>query len=391
MASISIPTSEFRPELDLSRAEDAIAYLADTPFASTHAEALSGGTANFIFRLHLVNPLANASGAQTVILKHAKSWVATNKEFALDVRRQDIEVAALKHVRAFLPADSLATVPAVYYHDTIAHVLIMEDAGPNSRNLKDLLRESPLSKSASRELGTALGRFLAALHVRGSAESELPDAVRKNDDGRRITSWITYGQLLDTLKHSTQNTGLIEPPLAGVEAPSEAEIEEISALADATIKKIYEAQKPFTMGDFWTGNVIVRSTDNGVIERVFVVDWELAKPGTAFIDFAQFVAEMHTLKRFHPEATVSIDSTLRTYAEAYNKGVRIDEKFIKGAASHVGAHMIAVTPNILNWGSKKTTRKVFIEGIEYVLGGIRGDEEWLKASAVGGLLHNTRM
>ncbi|KAL5519481.1 hypothetical protein ACEPAH_1164 [Sanghuangporus vaninii] len=182
MASISLPTSEFRPELDLSGAEDVIAYLADTPFASTHAEALSGGTANFVFRLHLVNPLANASGAQTVILKHAKSWVATKKEFALD----DIEVAALKHVRALLPAVSLATVPAVYYHDTIAHVLIMEDAGPKSRNLKDLLRESPLSKSASRELGTALSRFLAALHVHGSADNGLGQrAPRHHEEQRR--------------------------------------------------------------------------------------------------------------------------------------------------------------------------------------------------------------
>ncbi|KAL5519482.1 hypothetical protein ACEPAH_1165 [Sanghuangporus vaninii] len=100
---------------------------------------------------------------------------------------------------------------------------------------------------------------------------------------------------------------------------------------------------------------------------------------------------MHTLRRFHPEATVSVDSMLRTYGVTYQEDVRIDEKFIKGAGSHVGVHMITVTLNVLNWGSKKTTKKVFIEEIEYVLGGIRGDEEWLKAATIGGLLHSTHM
>ncbi|KAL5494727.1 hypothetical protein ACEPAI_188 [Sanghuangporus weigelae] len=267
MAPIAVPTSsKLEPELDLSRAEDVIAYLADTPFASNHAETLSGGTVNFINRLHLVNPLVIVEGAQTVILKHA--WRPIKNSYLKPDGRQDNGIT--------------------------------------------------FCESASRELGTALGRFLTALHVHGSTDSELPDAVRKNDDGRRITPWITYGQLLDTLKRSTQNIRLIEP-LAGAEAPSEAEIEEISALADATIKKIYEAQTIFTMGNFWAGNVIVRLTNNGAIERMFVVDWEFAKPGIAFVDFAQFAAEMHTLKRFHPEATVSVDSALRTYGEAYKK------------------------------------------------------------------------
>ncbi|KAL5533706.1 hypothetical protein ACEPAG_166 [Sanghuangporus baumii] len=65
------------------------------------------------------------------------------------------------------------------------------------------------------------------------------------------------------------------------------------------------------MGDFWTGNVIIRLKYNGAIERMLVVDWELAKPEIAFVDFAQFAAEIHTLKRFHPEATVTVDSALQ--------------------------------------------------------------------------------
>ena len=71
--------------LDLSRVEDVQTYLTNTPFASTRIEALSGGNANFVFRLHLATPY---EGRSTLVLKHAKAWVKFDKNFALDVQRQ---------------------------------------------------------------------------------------------------------------------------------------------------------------------------------------------------------------------------------------------------------------------------------------------------------------
>lgn len=72
-------------DLDLSLPADVLAYLAHTPFASTHVEPLSGGNANFVFRLHLARPYA---GHATLVLKHAKSWVKWDQNFKLDVKRQ---------------------------------------------------------------------------------------------------------------------------------------------------------------------------------------------------------------------------------------------------------------------------------------------------------------
>jgi hypothetical protein len=71
--------------LDLSRTEDVLVYLANTPFASTHVDALSGGNANFVFRLHLKAPHEEHN---TLVLKHAKSWVKWDRNFMLDVQRQ---------------------------------------------------------------------------------------------------------------------------------------------------------------------------------------------------------------------------------------------------------------------------------------------------------------
>ncbi len=72
-------------EFDLTTPEGVLAYLATTPFASASAELLSGGTTNFVFRLQLNAPY---EGRQTLILKHARPYVARLPDFPLPVSRQ---------------------------------------------------------------------------------------------------------------------------------------------------------------------------------------------------------------------------------------------------------------------------------------------------------------
>ncbi|KAI0275297.1 hypothetical protein BC834DRAFT_852169 [Gloeopeniophorella convolvens] len=72
-------------EFDLTTPDGVLAYLASTPFASTRAEPLSGGTANFIFRLRLRTP---HEGRPTLILKHARPYAALSPDFAFPVSRQ---------------------------------------------------------------------------------------------------------------------------------------------------------------------------------------------------------------------------------------------------------------------------------------------------------------
>jgi 5-methylthioribose kinase len=72
-------------EFDLTSSEGVLAYVASTPFASALAESLSGGNANFVFRLHLNKPY---EGHQTLILKHAQPYVASMPDFPLPLSRQ---------------------------------------------------------------------------------------------------------------------------------------------------------------------------------------------------------------------------------------------------------------------------------------------------------------
>ncbi|KAJ7056861.1 hypothetical protein C8F01DRAFT_1256808 [Mycena amicta] len=154
-------------ELDLSKPDDVLKYLSATPFASSRVEVLSGGNANFTFRLFLENPSAASGGAETVVLKHAR-WSKTSRTFALERVRGILDNAN---------AASLVTVPKVFFHDSEAHVIIMEDAGENSETLKALLRRTGLPSGNLNQLCGDLGRFLATIHNRGSEDAALMEKV----------------------------------------------------------------------------------------------------------------------------------------------------------------------------------------------------------------------
>jgi 5-methylthioribose kinase len=72
-------------QFDLSTPQGVLAYLAQTRYASARADPLSGGTTNFVFRLHLNMPY---EGRTTLILKHARPYVARRPDFPLPVSRQ---------------------------------------------------------------------------------------------------------------------------------------------------------------------------------------------------------------------------------------------------------------------------------------------------------------
>ena len=62
-----------------------LAQFTDTPYACTSLTKLSGGTGNFVYRGSLRHPLPD--GTDTVVFKHAKDYLASNREFKLSPER----------------------------------------------------------------------------------------------------------------------------------------------------------------------------------------------------------------------------------------------------------------------------------------------------------------
>jgi len=59
--------------------------LKDGPYACTSLAALTGGTANFIYRGELLKPLED--GSKTVVIKHTEGFVASNPNFKITATR----------------------------------------------------------------------------------------------------------------------------------------------------------------------------------------------------------------------------------------------------------------------------------------------------------------
>jgi hypothetical protein len=70
---------------ELSNPEGVLLYLADSPLASSEAIPLSGGSANYVYRLRLLIP---HKGHSTLVLKHGKPYLPKATDFAISLERQ---------------------------------------------------------------------------------------------------------------------------------------------------------------------------------------------------------------------------------------------------------------------------------------------------------------
>ncbi|EIN13841.1 hypothetical protein PUNSTDRAFT_95201 [Punctularia strigosozonata HHB-11173 SS5] len=354
-----MPTDE---AYDLSTADGVLRYLRGTPFSSSRVTPLTGGFGNFTFRLSLDVPF---HGSCTVILKHAKPYVALNPSIPFNPERQVFEAECLKKVRGLLVEDSLITAPVLRHFDQDANVIIMDDCGEAASTLKELVLSNALTPSTGSQIGREIGKFLARIHSQNANTKDLCNTLDANEQGRKMSAWVTYGRLIDTL------SGNSKLPL--LPAPAEvaaSDLEFIRGLAGRTIERINTAHGTVTHGDFWPGNILVKlgTSESGeqVVEGIFVVDWEMAKPGIPGLDLGQAFAEVHLLQRFHPQVKDVAASLLSGITETYSSLIPVNEQLVRDAATHVGAHLVAVTPRV-PWGTAEKTGEVVEEGTQWLL------------------------
>ncbi|KAI0053429.1 hypothetical protein FA95DRAFT_742640 [Auriscalpium vulgare] len=362
--------------IDLGKLEGVAAYVSNTPFACTRITPLSGGNTNFVYRLHLCTPF---EGRNTLVLKHAKSYVQSNVDFSIDVERQDYEVEALRRVKAWLPSDAVVTVPAVHAYDATVRAIIMDDAGAEGLpTLKQLFIEHPPTGAIAASIGAALGEFLGRLHAWGrSADGEtVINYFAQNTKGKAISAFVTYGRLADTLAGVSALPVLDGPPL-GI---PEDTLRVIRELAARRTEDIRTSRETFLMGDYWPGNMLVRlgADAEGTVrlERIHIVDWEVAKTGPPGLDVGQLSAEICTAGRFHPESRGATEQMLTAFLRRYfarsladriggeqgGRGSTV-EATARVALEPFGAHLVAWTPRV-GWGDVQKTREAVLEGVD---------------------------
>ncbi|GLB43504.1 putative phosphotransferase enzyme family protein [Lyophyllum shimeji] len=372
---------------DLTTVAGVHAYIATTPFASSAVTILSGGTGNFAYRIHLDVPF---QGQETLVLKHAEPYVKNYRSMPFSLDRQRFEYEAMTRIKAWLPTDSLVTVPTIYKFDTQHNVIIMEDCGPGTLTLKDFLREgrassTPDAADLAEIIGASLGRFIGAMHAWSRADPDgMLSLFAENTQALQLSPWATYGRVVQTLRPGEGDDvppALADPPFA----VRDADVDVVRKVAGEMSAAMMAARDIFVMGDFWPGNVMVTLDSNQQLRRLYILDWELAKPGLPGVELGQFCAEMHLLQRFVPVAQDAASTVLNAFLRAYAKAYAPDVEVARNALVHWGTHLVVWTPRV-PWGDKETTRKVVEEGLQIILGAAGAKEDELRRSLVGPLV-----
>lgn len=220
--------------------------------ASTHAEALSGGLLNHVFRVFLTR-------GDSVIVKHAPPYVASRPELPLDPSRAYFEAQALQWVGQ--RRDQRIGVPKLL--DFEGSTLILQDLGA-CRDLNELLRAGE---------GDALLQTLADWLMRLHSDSQAPEL--HNLPVQRTRLLVQY-----------QSIG---PLLAELSVPDAAEL---GARAEELGLRLLERGSSFVMGDLWPPSVLVDRQG-----RPWIIDWELCTLGHPAQDLGHLAAHlwMHAL------------------------------------------------------------------------------------------------
>lgn len=210
---------------------------------------------------------------------------------------QDYEAKGLEYLNSSTKGSkfSFVHVPRLLKYDSDQYVLIMEDAGAVP-TLKSWLRaDSPRDQIVS--VGQSLGTYLAQIHNTSANNSALKQAFKSNIIAQDISSSVYFGRL----PAAAEKHGYTQPFIKDV--------------AQFAANEVRTAGTVWTLGDFWTGNVLVSAQHEQDTPKLTVLDLEMAKPGTAAFDIGQMGAEMFCLAQFRYRDQGSL--LLQAFFQAY--------------------------------------------------------------------------
>ncbi|KAI4663641.1 uncharacterized protein J4E78_004057 [Alternaria triticimaculans] len=314
-------------------------YLEATQFPAASVQLLSGGNANYVFRV-------TKHDGSTSIFKHAEPVLKLNKDFALDPARMDYEVRileALSSTRSPLPTSPTSSnVHAARFlsYDQSEKLLQIEDGG--RRNLKDAYTDPKLDTSS---IGEQLARWLAALHTaaRNFSLASPDKGVDSNNNPIAVSVYrYSYNDLhtaLTQFGHDPQLAVLINEKFGSLLATDDECI---------------------CHGDFWPGNILVRDLELQPVELT-IVDWEMVRRGTSATDVGQFAAEAFLLDRFRGGRGL-LGVFLNAYIAARGHTEVLGKAWLTRMVVHWAVH-IAFWPTRIAWSGQEETKSLVDIGV----------------------------
>ncbi|KAL2813527.1 kinase-like domain-containing protein [Aspergillus granulosus] len=354
--------------------------LSDSPYSCSTLTQLSGGTANFVYRGVLSEPLQD--GTTTVIVKHAEDYIASNRDFKLSAQRCVVEESALRGLGAFHSITTTNTssdgqkyqitvkTPGLFHFNPSTNTQVMEDL-PGALDLKTFFLSPAVSTTISKEwtlaIGRTLGIWLRSFHVwiADAARAEVVSGFEKNETMKKLKFSINYDSVLNMVG---AHPDLLEGSRTLFERVRERAAAELAEGQGGSIGPIH--------GDFWSGNVLIPKSalDQPLpVTPLFITDWELAQVGSRALDLGQMIAELYMLKHFK-----DIDAGLwviEGFAEGYQE---ISEEIAFRTLIHVGVHFIFWGSTVAGWGTPEQVRDLVRLGRDLITKAWEKDREAFK-------------
>ncbi|KAI0851798.1 kinase-like domain-containing protein [Daldinia vernicosa] len=360
--------------------------LKGTPYEASSLDVLSGGTANFIYRASLIQPLED--GTQQVAVKHSEDYIATSPGFKLTLSRCRIEEECLKALSAFPivgradendPYNFIVRTPRLYHFDETNNTQVQEYL-QNGIDLKmhtlTVVSGADLetTKHQSLQLGKALGRWLKGFHNWAAQQPELRQAVAANKELQQLKHTINFSWLLDRAKQFPNVLGSAEDIFEEVGKMAAAELED-----DNQLQVIH--------GDFWTGNILLPKAQiqEGADVPMFVIDWEMSQIGKPNLDVGQMLAELYELKLYKDKPAGLFMA--QGFVEGYGP---VSEDFAFRTAIQVGAHLVSFGMVVPGWGSAEQVEECGRLGRDMITRAWEKDRQWFEESDFGWLFSTTR-
>lgn len=279
---------------------------------------LGGGNLNHVWRLK--------SDEQSVIVKHAPPFIASQPEVALSSQRIHFEAAAL---RLFSEGGFLGNLvsdeirpPHIHYFDPDEHILVMEDVG-DFESIESLSGSDLSAEKAGKKLGMFIGQFHAKTYKNEGLKKDF-----NNEDIQHTRAEVQY---------------------RGAENHIDAAEVDVSVKEEAAKKcRILGEQllKPgscLIMGDLWPPSLMADKK-----QRLRLIDWEFVHFGRPLQDVAHFAVHcvMQSLTAENPDRTNWWKELFKAFWNGYKEGASelfhrlIDSKEIADMQIHAGAEML---------------------------------------------------
>lgn len=351
---------------DLMTEAGLLAHLAAIGWKVKSSECLTGGTANYVYRVTRED--------STCIVKHAEPHLRINKDFALDPARMDFEAKILRAVPLIeQPSETRAHAVELVTYDAARKLLYLEDGG--ERNLKEAYTDPMLDM---RQIAFDLAKWLATLHnnSRNNHNAVTQNSVRSIGDNELAAKLYrhSYNNLHLALQKYSYDVGLAE------------------RINNEFGSLLTTDKECLCHGDFWPGNVLVKanvqtpkiqSTVSDALKHpteLTIVDWEMSRQGTSATDVGQFAAEAFLLDGFRGNRGLRVDF-LDAYilARRWDKNNSVGKQWIIRMAIHWAVH-VAYWPTRVPWTDESGTNELVNIGVGVMKLALAGDWDGLKQS-----------